>query len=192
MKKNSNKVRIIAGSLRGRQVGFPDHDGLRPTGDRLRESLFSSLHESLPGAHILDLFAGSGVLGFEAMSRGAASVVLVEKSKAVCRELQTNAQLLDIDNIEILCADSTCLATLQNLRRAAPYDVVFIDPPFSAGLHQATVDALQQAQILASQALVSVESDKRSASVQVPEPWSLQREKVAGEVRLQLFRVEVV
>lgn len=190
MKKNSNKVRIIAGSLRGRQVNFPDHDGLRPTGDRLRESLFSWLHESLPGAHCLDLFAGSGVLGFEAISRGAASVVLAEKSTTVCRALRANAQLLGIDNIEIECADSTRMSALQNLRRGAPFDIVFIDPPFSAGLHQITVDALQQAQVLADQAIVSVESGKRNPSVQVPQRWNLQREKVAGEVRLQLFRVE--
>jgi 16S rRNA (guanine(966)-N(2))-methyltransferase RsmD len=121
-----NRVRIIGGKWRSRLVKFPDAPGLRPTPDRVRETLFNWLGQDLTGVRCLDLFAGSGVLGFEAASRGAAEVVLVERDRAVVLALQDNAKTLQAASVEVVRADA--LEFLAHDRRA--YDVVFLDPPY--------------------------------------------------------------
>lgn len=186
--KARNRVRIIAGRLRGRMISFPDQTGLRPTGDRIRETLFSWLQPSLPGSHCLDMFAGSGVLGFEAISRGAADLLLLDKSPIVVRELQANCKLLGLSNVEVDCADATRVELLAGLD-SNPFDVVFIDPPFADGLHLAAVQALCKGNMLAEGALVAIECDKQQAAVPVPDHWELWREKQTGNVRLRLYRV---
>lgn len=189
MKKRGNKVRIIAGRQRGRQVSFADHQGLRPTGDRLRETLFSWLQPELPGSRTLDMFAGSGVLGFESVSRGSQSVVLFEKSAAVSRQLQANVEALKLDEAKVVCADVLAPGVIASHCLAHSINIVFIDPPFDDELQQHAVDVLQASQVLAGQAMVSIENNKRAAELTLPANWQLQREKVAGEVRLQLFLV---
>jgi 16S rRNA (guanine(966)-N(2))-methyltransferase RsmD len=122
-----NRVRIIGGKWRSRLVKFPAAPGLRPTPDRVRETLFNWLGQDLTGLRCLDLFAGSGALGFEAASRGAAEVVLVERDRAVGLALQDNARLLQPASLEVVRADA--LEFIAHDRRA--YDVVFLDPPFA-------------------------------------------------------------
>jgi 16S rRNA (guanine966-N2)-methyltransferase len=130
----SNQVRIIGGEWRSRRIGFPDHEGLRPSADRVRETLFNWLGQDLSGLGCLDLFAGSGALGFEALSRGAASVVMVEKSRSVCEALRRNAGLLGAKNLLLHCADALEFASAAESDTAARFDVVFLDPPFRSAL----------------------------------------------------------
>ena len=125
MSPRSNQVRIIAGQWRGRKLSFPDVTGLRPTSDRIRETVFNWLATSLPGASCLDLFAGSGALGFEAASRGATRVVMVDRNRDVVRALRDNRQRLSASMIKIVQQDA------ENYLSAADgqFDVVFLDPP---------------------------------------------------------------
>lgn len=188
LKKRRNRIRIIAGRLRGRFVTFSDHDGLRPTGDRLRETLFSWLQPFLHGSHCLDMFAGSGVLGFESISRGADSAVLFEKSAAVVAALEENAVSLDLKSSKIVCSDSLNGNKISDYCGANKIDIAFIDPPFGENLQQRAVDTLHASGVLAVGALVAVENDKRKSSLVLPAGWSQVREKFAGEVHLQLLR----
>jgi 16S rRNA (guanine966-N2)-methyltransferase len=122
---NKGKIRIIAGEYRGRRLSVPDRPGLRPTPDRVRETLFNWLSQSLDGLSCLDLFAGSGALGFEAASRGAARVVMVEQDRAAFQALQTSLESLKTRQVELVCADAFAF-----LKRNETFDVVFLDPPF--------------------------------------------------------------
>ncbi len=130
----SNQVRIICGSWRSSRIGFPDPEGLRPSADRVRETLFNWLGQDLGGQRCLDLFAGSGALGFEALSRGAASVVMVEKGRRVCEALRRNAEVLGAKKLQLHCADALEFATAAAADAAARFDVVFLDPPFGSTL----------------------------------------------------------
>jgi 16S rRNA (guanine966-N2)-methyltransferase len=126
----ANRVRIIGGQYRRRLLDFPGSAGLRPTPDRVRETLFNWLGQDLPGWTCLDLFAGSGALGFEAASRGAARVVMIERERAALDALEKNRAVLGASQVDILRADA--LAWLKNSRET--FDLVFIDPPFDSGL----------------------------------------------------------
>ena len=129
-KARSNQVRIIGGQWRRRSLHFPDLPGLRPTPDRVRETLFNWLGQRLDGQRCLDLFAGSGALGFEAASRGACEVVMVERDGQAMAALRKNREVLGADRVELVAADG--LAWLAGER--GQFDVVFLDPPFQAGL----------------------------------------------------------
>jgi len=130
----TNQVRIIGGEWRSRRIGFHDHEGLRPSADRVRETLFNWLGQDLSGLGCLDLFAGSGALGFEALSRGAASVVMVEKSRSVCAALRSNADLLGAKNLLVHCVDALEFASAAASDAAARFDLIFLDPPFRSNL----------------------------------------------------------
>lgn len=123
-----NKVRIISGSLKGRYVSFDDNVGLRPTLGRVRETLFSWLESEIWGANCLDLFAGSGSLGFEAISRGAKNVVMVEKDQHTCSILEGNALRMGVKNINVLQGSYETL--VEDIFNYGPYDIVFCDPPY--------------------------------------------------------------
>ncbi|MFW9612123.1 MAG: 16S rRNA (guanine(966)-N(2))-methyltransferase RsmD [Fluviibacter sp.] len=125
-----SQVRVIGGRHRGRKLPVADAPGLRPTPDRVRETLFNWLGQNLAGWHCLDLFAGSGALGFEAVSRGAASVTLVEQAPRVAKSLQAAATLLNEPGVQVVCADA--LAYLAR-PAAEPLDLVFLDPPYGQG-----------------------------------------------------------
>lgn len=125
-----SKVRIIAGKWRGRLISFPEAEGLRPTPDRVRETLFNWLGQTLDGKTCLDLFAGSGALGFEALSRGALRVVMVEQDLQVLNTLRDNARVLGADRLELIGGDG--LKTLSN--EGESFDVIFLDPPFHHGI----------------------------------------------------------
>ncbi|MFN9739038.1 MAG: 16S rRNA (guanine(966)-N(2))-methyltransferase RsmD [Pseudomonadota bacterium] len=176
------RVRIIAGRLRGSKLDVPDVIGLRPTADRVRETLFNWLMPVLPGARCLDLYAGTGALGIEAASRGAREVVLVERDRQATAALRGNLARLGVAAATVVEADA--LAFLSGPAR--PFDVVFLDPPFAARAWSAAAAALVRGW-LAPQARVYVESPFDPVPA-VPPDWDLQRELRAGVVRAALYR----
>ncbi len=184
-RKISNQVRIIGGQHRGRQLIFPDLPGLRPTGDRVRETLFNWLQPMLPGARCLDLFAGSGALGLEAASRGAGEVVLLDQSLQVVRQLQKHIVDLKLDQVTAVQVDA--LGWLQAPPLNLSFDVVFIDPPFSDGLLEPGVQLLASSGLLAENARVYLEMDVLESLPFFPPEWQLLREKKAGQVAYYLF-----
>lgn len=184
--KGEQKLRIIGGRWRGRLLPFPEVDGLRPTGNRVRETLFNWLMPVLPGSRCLDLFAGSGALGFEALSRGAAHCTLVEMNRKASAQLQTNRDTLNCPEAEV--AATSALDYLQN-SPAAAFDIVFIDPPFAQNLWPQVITALQQPGWLANEALIYMEMP-RQMPLAVPPQWQLHRQKQAGQVSYCLYHHE--
>ena len=178
-------VRIIAGQWRGRRLTFPEREGLRPTGDRLREMLFNWLQPHWAGARCLDLFAGSGALGLEAASRGAAWVTLVERDPQAARALRANCVQLGAAAVEVLEIDA--LGWLARSPPALPYDIVFIDPPFADPGLDATLQALTVPGWLAAHAWVYLEAARGGPRTAIPHGWSQHREKLAGAVHCRLF-----
>jgi len=173
-----NTVRIIGGLWRSRILEFPDAADLRPTPDRVRETLFNWLGRDLTGMACLDLFAGSGALGFEALSRGAASVVMVEKNPAVLRALRDNAHKLGATGLTVVRGDALEFARGARSR----YDVVFVDPPYRLGLQVAALDLLRG--LLAEGGRVYGESD---AVFEPPRGWTIFRRARAGNVHFHLL-----
>ncbi len=151
-RKGLNRVRIIGGRHRGRRLAFPDLPGLRPTGDRIRETLFNWLQPMLPGARCLDLFAGSGALGLEAASRGAGEVLLLDQAPQAVRQLQGHIVDLGLSQAKAVQADA--LDWLQAAPPQPSFDIVFIDPPFSAGLLEPCCQQLASSGLLAENARV--------------------------------------
>lgn len=181
-KRPSNQVRIIAGHLRGSKLHVLDRPGLRPTADRARETLFNWLQPMLSGARVLDLFAGTGALGIEALSRGAAHLTLVETDPATAKVLNENLSRLKVGaTVETLPAP----AVLGRLPDA--FDLVFVDPPFAAGLWTSTLAALETSGKLSASAWIHVEAPIGTDYI-VPETWSLWREGRFGAVGIRLYR----
>lgn len=180
--RGEGEVRIIAGRFRSRRLRFPAIAGLRPTPDRVRETLFNWLAPSLPGSHCLDLFAGSGALGFEAASRGAAHVVMLECDPDALRALRENAARLGVD-VDIVPADA--LAYLGG--PATPFDIVFLDPPFASGLLASAAAALAAGAWIKPTSLIYSEAAAGDAPP-VPAAWAPHRAKVAGRVCYRLWR----
>ncbi|AIR64278.1 16S rRNA (guanine(966)-N(2))-methyltransferase [Cedecea neteri] len=179
----SGQIRIIGGQWRGRKLPVPDSPGLRPTTDRVRETLFNWLAPSMVDAHCLDCFAGSGALGLEALSRYAASATLIEMDRAVSQQLQKNLATLKASNGKVLNAN-----TLNVLAQpGTPHNVVFVDPPFRKGLLDETLSLLEKNGWLTDDALIYVESEVENGLPAVPASWALHREKVAGQVAYRLF-----
>lgn len=177
------RVRLIAGRWRGTRLAVPDAPGLRPTSDRVRETLFNWLMPVLPGARVLDLFAGSGALGLEAVSRGAAHATLIERDANLAGTLrETCARLPGGEAVEIVHGDA--LAWLQQAH-AAGYDIAFVDPPFAAGLWTSVLQRLPDA--LAADAWLYLESPA-TASPAPPPDWRLHREGRTREVHYALYR----
>ena len=188
-KQTSGQVRIIAGQCRGRRISFPAVVGLRPTGDRLRETLFNWLAADLRGAHCLDLFAGSGALGLEAASRGAGQVTLLELNHSAARALNDNIDLLDLKSASAFNADA--LNWLQQRDRdTEPFDIIFLDPPFDSTMLASAVATLAQGNtLLAKDAMIYIEAPARQTLDFIPSHWQLHRHKTAGDVTCHLFRV---
>lgn len=186
----SNRLRIIAGDWRGRVLSFPDVEGLRPTGDRMREMVFNWLQFDVPRAHCLDLFAGSGALGFEAASRGARSVTLFEIAPKAIKTLQANVQQLAAEDRMTIMAESavTWLAAHPAEQSPTRYDLVFIDPPFEAKLHQQVCELLNQSGVLAPEAKLYLEQPMHEEAYTLPENWVLLKSKKMGDVLAQLYQ----
>jgi 16S rRNA (guanine966-N2)-methyltransferase len=172
-----NRVRITGGQLRSRLITFPARADLRPTPDRVRETLFNWLGQDLTGKSCLDLFAGSGALGFEAASRGAAPVVLVDRDREVCAALDRSARTLAANGVSVVCAEAlTFLA-----RGPRKFDVIFIDPPYASDALQRCLPHLPAH--LTEDGVLYVESNSRTA---LGEDWRVLREAKAGQVRFLL------
>lgn len=181
-----NQVRIIAGDWRGRKLDFPDAEGLRPTPDRVRETLFNWLQPYLPGAHCLDLFAGSGVLGFEAMSRGAASVSFVERERSVYQSLDRNIDLLGI-KAQVSLKQADALQYLQ-ADDDSEFDIIFLDPPYGKGLVEKCLLSEGLKRHLKVGSLVYMEHEVALGEIVLSRDWSVLKNKKAGHVNYYLLR----
>ncbi len=186
LKKSPTGVyRLIAGKWRSRRLQFPEVTGLRPTTDRVRETVFNWLQPELPGARVLDLFAGSGALGFEALSRGAAHATMIERDTLACRFLRENAQALEAP------ADIVCDDAMAWLARAdhVPVDIIFLDPPFRTEWLKKAVALLAQQAWCKAGTRIYVERALDQPSVDLPRNWQIDREKQAGQVSYALLTV---
>jgi 16S rRNA (guanine966-N2)-methyltransferase len=181
-----NSVRIIGGAWRGRRVHFPDMPALRPTPDRVRETLFNWLQHSLAATRCLDLFAGSGALGLEALSRGAAEVVFVEQFPAAARTLQEQLLRLGGEGKGRVME----MGAARFLRTPAkPFDIVFLDPPFGKNALAEYVPMLDSGNWLAPSGLVYLENERNAGLPQLPARWEVLKSKSAGEVGYHLARI---
>ncbi len=178
------RLRIIGGEWKRRQLSLAELPGLRPTPDAVRETLFNWLQGRLTGRSCLDLFAGSGALGFEAASRGAARVVMIERNRRAAAGLMANKQRLAADKVDIIVDDA-----LRYLRRTnEQFDIVFVDPPFEKGLVRPACDLLHRRDVLKAGALVYVEAERRLSPLPVPASWELVHRNVASTIGYHLLR----
>ena len=181
-----NEFRIIAGAWRRRKLAFPPLPGIRPSPDRVRETLFNWLMDYVTGARCLDLFAGSGALGLEALSRGAAEVVFVDRERAVLEAIRAHLALLKAEGGTPVQAEA--LAWLES--PAAPFDIVFLDPPFDAEILPRICEALQRGGWLKPGALIYMEYPAERPPA-APADWIPWRESRAGRVGFRLMKVAV-
>jgi 16S rRNA (guanine966-N2)-methyltransferase len=181
----ANQVRLIGGRHRGRRLRFVPGRGLRPTPDRVRETLFNWLQPYIRGARCLDLFAGSGALGLEALSRGASYLLAVEQHAAAARRLRDNIGLLGETAADVEQADA--LRLLENGPQQ-PFDIAFLDPPFAAGLLPAACSLLEGRGWLTAAALVYLEQDAAHAWPTLPDNWTAYRAGTAGQSAYRLLR----
>ena len=180
--QSAGKLRIIGGQFRRRLLPIADSPGLRPTPDRVRETLFNWLAFELAGARVLDLYAGTGALGLEALSRGAGAATFVESAAPVARAIEGNLATLGVAGRVVGSEAMTFLAG-----PATPFEVVFLDPPFRQQRVVPTCQALEDAGWLSDPAWVYVEQEAE-APVEVPDNWALHREVAAGDTRGRLYR----
>ncbi|MCK9237684.1 MAG: 16S rRNA (guanine(966)-N(2))-methyltransferase RsmD [Thiopseudomonas sp.] len=183
-KQSSNQLRIIGGQWRSRKLSFPDVQGLRPTPDRVRETLYNWLAPRIAGAHILDVFAGSGALFFEGLSRGAASGLAIELDRHACHSLQQNLHTLDCTNARVVQENA-----LSFLARPTDqsFDIALLDPPFHQDLLLESCHLLEQQGWLKPDAWIYTESEQAPSMLAVPQSWRLHREKHAGLVYYALW-----
>lgn len=183
-KQSNNQLRIIGGQWRSRKLSFPDVQGLRPTPDRVRETLYNWLAPTIAGAHILDVFAGSGALFFEGLSRGAASGLAIELDRHACHSLQQNLHTLDCTNARVVQENA-----LSFLARPTDqsFDIALLDPPFHQDLLLESCHLLEQQGWLKPDAWIYTESEQAPSMLAVPQSWRLHREKHAGLVYYALW-----
>ena len=188
-RKKPGTVRIVGGRWRGRRLPVPDLPGLRPSGDRSRETLFNWLAPQIRGTRCADLFAGTGVLGLEAASRGAASVVLSEKAAQAARAIRENVSLLQgsdpVGEVEVVETDA--LAWLASCSPDS-LDLVFVDPPFGGGLEAAVLDALAGDGCLVQGGMVYHETARQAGDILPGPEWEICREKAVGDVMMRLLK----
>jgi 16S rRNA (guanine966-N2)-methyltransferase len=193
-----NSVRIIAGTWRGRRIRFPDMPGLRPTPDRVRETLFNWLQHSITGSRCLDLFAGSGALGLEALSRGASHAVFVEQFPAAARTLQAQllsfggaekGRILEMGAARFLRTPGAPGSTPFGKPFGKPFDIAFLDPPFGKDALAEYIPLLDAGNWLTVGGLVYLENERAAGVPVLPARWELLKSKSAGEVGYHLARV---
>ena len=184
-----SQVRIIGGQWRSRKLSFPVLDGLRPTPDRVRETRFNWLQSTIPGARCLDLFSGSGALGFEALSRGADHCTFIDIAPASCQALRDNLKKLECDSAEVLQRDA--MQWLRQLPDAVEgtntlqFDVIFIDPPFNKDLCEQICQLMVEKKIISERGFIYIETERRAPRVN---HWPLHREKTSGQVQYRLYQ----
>lgn len=186
-KPGSGQVRIIAGQWRSRRLPIQDLEGLRPTTDRVRETLFNWLANDIVNSRVLDCFGGSGALALEALSRYASFAQIIELQRGAAIQLRENLQTLKCDKAEVLNAD-----TLVVLQRGCEqgFDVVFIDPPFRKGLAEKTIQLLDTQGWLNDGALIYVEIESELTQLAIPSRWHALKEKNAGQVSYRLYQYQ--
>ena len=180
------QVRIIGGQWKGRRIKFYEVAGLRPTLDRVRETLFNWLMYDIQGARCLDLFAGSAALGIEALSRGAGEVVFVEKNKRAADTIHDNLRELKFTNVKVFNTSAEVVLK----KNADPYDIIFIDPPFYQDYLQTLLNNINNALFLKPGTLVYVEREKHSDPIEVPDNWLTKKEKQVGGLEFYLYEVK--
>lgn len=186
----SNSIRIIAGQWRGRRITVLDSDGLRPTTDRVRETLFNWLMHDVAGASCLDLFAGTGVLGFECLSRGASCIDFVEVDKAVAGNIQQNLHKLSPGGgLDKACINNKDAINFLNSNDHKQYDIVFVDPPFQSVLALDSLQLLSENNWLNNNALVYLEQDSHHEEPKIPEGWALYRQGKAGQSAFYVYSI---
>ncbi len=187
-KSQPGRLRIVAGNWRSRLLEIAEVQGLRPTSERIRETLFNWLSPNIRGSRCLDLCAGTGALGLEALSRGAGRVVFAEKSAVAIRTLNKNIAALEADGAEVLNVDARDYLSGSGPQK---FDIVFLDPPFAAELHGELCRLLNDGDWLADEAKVYIEMDKAHSDDFVPDNWRILKNKTAGKVRYMLATKEV-
>ena len=186
--KKNNSVRITAGEYRGRKLDFPSLEGLRPTADRIRETLFNWLRDSIQGEICLDLFAGSGVLGFEALSRGASQVEFIEQNATAVNSIQGNIERLGVKHGSVYCSDA--FDWLDRCTQGSKkYGLVFLDPPFKGRALTRAIAKLESANLLRDGGLVYIEKERESVDDHLPRNWVEVKSKKAGLVQFGLYNV---
>ncbi|CAB1276737.1 16S rRNA (guanine(966)-N(2))-methyltransferase RsmD [Candidatus Nitrosacidococcus tergens] len=183
-----NRLRIIGGTWRGRKLRVPAEPGLRPTPNRIRETLFNWLQPVIEGARCLDLFAGSGLLGFEACSRGAEQVVMVENNLKTYQILQKNITYLATQKITAIYQDS--LHYLENSANQ-PFHIIFLDPPFESKLLLPVFQSLEQNHWIARRSYIYIEESKKNDLLALPNTWTKLRSKQTGEVSYSVVFKEI-
>ena len=186
---NNGVCRIIGGKWRGRRIKFDAADGLRPTTDRIRETVFNWLQPYIYHCRCLDVFAGSGVLGFEALSRGAQYAAFIEQNKKTVERLKDNIRTLAIENASVYHHDAlSWLQTAEAVKREDDkFDLVFLDPPVDSDLLAKSCKLLSTSGCLAKDAIIYVEHN-RDTAIELPENWVALKEKKAGQVAYRLFQ----
>jgi 16S rRNA (guanine966-N2)-methyltransferase len=182
----SGNIRIIAGKHRGRKLPVIMSPGLRPTTDRIKETVFNWLMPYVHASHCLDCYAGAGSLGFEALSRGASELTLLELDKKVAQQLRENKIRLNADNVKVI--EVNCLDYLRN-NLAKQQDIVFVDPPFRQGLLKETIELLTHGWV-AELSLIYLEMESNLSEINIPNNWLLLKEKVSGQVAYRLYQVQ--
>jgi len=184
-KSTTGRLRIVAGKWRSRLLEIAAVPGLRPTSERVRETLFNWLTPHIAGARCLDLFAGTGALGLEALSRGAAEAVFVERSHTAANALRRNIAELNATGATVHEVDA-----IGYLHRSEPsaFDIVFLDPPFGADLTEDLCRLLDAGSLLAADARVYIERDRSKPEPELPEGWQTLKTKTAGNVRYSLVK----
>ncbi len=186
-KQLHSEIRIIGGQWRGRKLRFPCVANLRPTPNRVRETLFNWLAPIIQDARCLDLFAGSGALGFEALSRGAKQVVFIDQSPIVVKELNDNAQRFKTLNAIITQVTISSDLSLE----MQPFDIVFLDPPFQQNLLPTCLQWLEKQHLLLPTTLLYLETDKQLSQLRFPNTWQVLKEKRAGQVHYYLIQCAI-
>lgn len=185
-KPDPRSLRIIAGQWRGRKIQFADVDAIRPTPNRVRETLFNWLAPIMEGATCLDLFAGSGVLGFEAASRGAKSIIMVDDNPQAVNAIKSQVQQLAAQNIDVHRADAS--GFLNGVITPAPCDIVFLDPPFQSEMLADISQQLEDQGWLNPDAYIYIEMAARAVLPPLPDSWQPYRQKKAADVAYYLFQ----
>ncbi len=184
--KGTGSIRIISGRWRGRKLPVLDAEGLRPTTDRTKETLFNWLMPYVANRRCLDVFAGSGSLGLEALSRHAQSCVFIEKDKQAAQQLQNNFQLLKLPANEAQLHHGDALQLLSNL--PVPFDLVFLDPPFHKNLLPGVIQSLEQNQLLATGGLVYIEAELTASNYAVPASWKCIKQSQTQQLSYRLYQ----
>ena len=178
------KIQIIAGHWRGRKISVASSPGLRPTGSRVRETLFNWLAPDINGARCLDLFAGSGILSFEALSRGAKNCTALDNHHEAIKHLTNNCNLIGSD-LNIVHTDAISYLSQKNLN--APYDIAFVDPPFAGTLYKEACALLEENQWLTASAMIYCEISSNSVDFSAPANWRLEKDKTTSDEIVRLF-----